>query len=54
MKSALEVLKEQIQYFYLVRRLSVYEMKSKNNDNYLGMTWELINPLFQIDRKSVV
>lgn len=48
MKSAIKVLKEQIQYFYLIRRLSVYEMKSKNNDNYLGMTWELINPLFQI------
>ncbi|HHU19104.1 MAG TPA: ABC transporter permease [Bacilli bacterium] len=48
MKSAFIVLKEQIQYFYLIRRLSIYELKSKNNDNYLGMAWELINPLFQI------
>ena len=48
MKSAFVVLKEQIQYFYLIRRLSIYELKSKNNDNYLGMTWELINPLVQI------
>ncbi|MBM7543081.1 ABC transporter permease [Amphibacillus cookii] len=48
MKSALTILTEQFKYFYLIRRLSVYELKSKNNDNYLGMAWELINPVFQI------
>ncbi|WP_117168455.1 ABC transporter permease [Paraliobacillus sediminis] len=48
MKSTWQVLKEQIKYFYLVRRLSLYELKSNNSSNYLGMTWEVINPLFQI------
>jgi len=48
MKSALLVLKEQMENFYLVRRLSLYELKSKNKNNYLGMAWEVINPLIQI------
>lgn len=48
MNSALVVIKEQIKYFYLVRRLSLYELKSSNNNNYLGMAWEIINPLIQI------
>ncbi|GIO23411.1 ABC transporter permease [Oceanobacillus sp. J11TS1] len=48
MKSAWKVIKEQIDHFYLVRRLSVYELKSKNKNNYLGTAWELINPLIQI------
>jgi len=48
MKSALLVIKEQIQHFYLIRRLSLYEMKSKNRNNYLGMAWEVINPVIQI------
>ncbi|MEN2767354.1 ABC transporter permease [Ornithinibacillus xuwenensis] len=48
MKSALTVLKEQINHFYLIRRLSVYELISKNKSNYLGMAWEVINPAIQI------
>lgn len=48
MKSAITVLKEQIQHFYLIRRLSLYELKSKNKSNYLGMAWEVINPVIQI------
>ncbi|MFG6147965.1 ABC transporter permease [Halobacillus sp. B23F22_1] len=48
MKSALTVIKEQVNYFYLVRRLSLYEIKSSNMNNYLGMLWELINPAIQI------
>ncbi|WP_053218158.1 ABC transporter permease [Virgibacillus senegalensis] len=48
MKSALTVLKEQVKYFYLIRRLSLYEMKSANNNNYLGMAWEVINPVIQV------
>src|SRR5699024_4724779 len=48
MKSAIIVIKEQIDHFYLIRRLSLYELKSKNKSNYLGMAWELINPLIQI------
>ncbi|WP_226036344.1 ABC transporter permease [Aquibacillus saliphilus] len=48
MKSAIIVLKEQVKHFYLVRRLSVYELKSSNNNSYLGMAWEIINPLILI------
>lgn len=48
MKSILTILKEQIKYFYLIRRLSLYELKNNNKNNYLGMAWELINPSIQI------
>ncbi|MTT30617.1 teichoic acid ABC transporter permease [Terrilactibacillus sp. BCM23-1] len=48
MKSAFIVIREQIKSFYLIRRLSMYEMKSSNNNNYLGMLWEIINPMIQI------
>ncbi len=48
MKSALTVLKEQFTSFYLIQRLSLYELKSNNKNNYLGMLWELINPGIQI------
>ncbi|MGM8366152.1 ABC transporter permease [Virgibacillus sp. W0181] len=48
MKSAITVLKEQIKHFYLIRRLSLYELKSENRNNYLGMAWEVINPSIQI------
>lgn len=48
MKSAREIIKEQVKYFYLIRRLSLYELKSNNKSNYLGMGWEIINPIIQI------
>ncbi len=48
MKSVITVIKEQIEHFYLVKRLSLYELKSSNSNNYLGMAWEIINPLIQI------
>lgn len=48
MKSAITVLKEQVGHFYLIRRLSLYELKSQNKNNYLGMAWEIINPAIQI------
>lgn len=48
MKSALIVIREQIKHFYLVRRLSLYELKSQNRNNYLGMAWEILNPAIQI------
>lgn len=48
MKAAFNLIKEQINNFYLVRRLSMYELKSKNKSNYLGMAWEVINPTIQI------
>lgn len=48
MKSIITVIKEQFDHFYLIRRLSLYELKSKNKNNYLGMAWEVINPVIQI------
>ncbi|MFC5465628.1 ABC transporter permease [Lederbergia graminis] len=48
MKAAIKVLQEQINHFYLIRRLSLYELKSTNRNNYLGMAWEVINPTIQI------
>lgn len=48
MKSAITIIKEQINSFYLIKRLSVYEIKSANSNNYLGILWEFINPLIQI------
>lgn len=48
MKSAIKVLKEQIDNFYLIRRLSLYELKMQNKNNYLGMAWEIINPSIQV------
>lgn len=48
MKSALKVLREQYNNFYLIRRLSFYEIKSNNKNNYLGMTWEILNPSIQL------
>src|SRR5699024_7525163 len=48
MRSALTVIKEQINNFYLIRRLSLYEIKSKNKNNYFGAAWEFINPGIQL------
>lgn len=48
MNAAITVIKEQLEHFYLTRRLSLYELKSKNKSNYLGMAWEIINPVIQI------
>lgn len=48
MKAAITVIKEQFNNFYLIKRLSSYEIKSQNRNNYLGTSWEVINPLFQI------
>ncbi|MEI5907582.1 ABC transporter permease [Bacillus spongiae] len=48
MKSLIKVLKEQIDSFYLITRLSLYEAKSTNSNNYLGVFWEVLNPMIQI------
>ena len=48
MKSMFTVIKEQINSFYLICRLSMFELKSENNNNYLGLAWEFINPMIQI------
>ncbi|MBF0705544.1 ABC transporter permease [Alkalihalobacillus hwajinpoensis] len=48
MNSMIAVLKEQVSNFYLINRLSIYQVKSTNSNNYLGMVWEILNPLFQM------
>ncbi|MBI0577717.1 ABC transporter permease [Neobacillus cucumis] len=48
MKSMFTIIKEQISSFYLILRLSTFEMKSANTNNYLGRLWELINPAIQL------
>lgn len=48
MKSIWVILREQFTHFYLVRRLSLYDMKSKNQNNYLGIVWEILTPLITI------
>lgn len=48
MKSAWKIINEQIRSLYLISRLSLYELKSENNNNYLGMLWIIINPMIQI------
>lgn len=42
------VLKEHLSNFYLIQRLSQFQLKISNHSNYLGLGWELINPLLQI------
>lgn len=48
MVSMFKVLKEQYDNFHLINRLAAYELKSANNNNYLGSLWELLNPAIQI------
>ncbi|WHY91233.1 ABC transporter permease [Neobacillus cucumis] len=48
MKSMITVIKEQFSSLYLIFRLSAFELKSANTNNYLGRLWELINPMIQL------
>lgn len=48
MKSLITIVREQISSFYLILRLSAFEMKSANNNNYLGRFWEILNPMIQL------
>jgi teichoic acid transport system permease protein len=48
MKSSFQVIKEHINNFYLIIRLSLFELKSNNNSHYLGVLWEVINPMILI------
>ncbi|MBP2257441.1 ABC transporter permease [Virgibacillus alimentarius] len=48
MKSVIKVIQEQINNMYLIRKMALFEMKSANKNNYLGMAWELITPAILI------
>ena len=32
----------------MIQRLAQFQLKISNHDNYLGLAWELINPILQI------
>jgi teichoic acid transport system permease protein len=48
MKSLFQIVKENVTNFYLIIRLSLFELKSNNRNNYLGMLWEVMNPMILI------
>jgi teichoic acid transport system permease protein len=48
MKSLVQIIKDHINNFYLIIRLSLFELKSSSTNHYLGMLWEVINPLILI------
>jgi len=48
MKSLITIVREQISCFYLILRLSAFEVKSANSNNYLGRLWEILNPTIQL------
>ncbi|HET7627067.1 MAG TPA: ABC transporter permease [Bacillales bacterium] len=48
MKSMVTVIQEQFKSFYLICRLSFFEIKIENNKNYLGMFWEILSPMILI------
>ncbi|MBG9452165.1 Teichoic acid translocation permease TagG [Cytobacillus firmus] len=43
-----QVVKEQISNIQIVFRMAAYEVKSKNQMNYLGVLWQFLNPALQI------
>lgn len=43
-----KVILEQWQSKYLVLRLALFQVQSDNRNNFLGMSWELLNPSIQI------
>ncbi|ETI69163.1 ABC transporter permease [Neobacillus vireti] len=48
MKSFFQIIKDHANHFYLIIRLSLFELKSSNNNNYLGILWVILNPLILI------
>lgn len=48
MNSVAIVLKEHLKSFYLIQRLAQFQLKITNHNNYLGLAWEMINPIIQI------
>ncbi|OAS88215.1 MULTISPECIES: ABC transporter permease [Metabacillus] len=43
-----QVIKEQFSNMHLIFRLAAYETKSKNQMNYLGVLWQILNPVLQV------
>ncbi len=47
-KSLITIAREQMHSFYLILRLSAFEVKSAHTNNYLGRFWEILNPVIQL------
>jgi len=48
MKALLNILKEQVNSFYLIQRLAKFQLRIDNQSNYLGFLWEILNPAIQM------
>lgn len=48
MKQIFTILSDQIKNFSLIKRLSIFEITSKNRNNFLGSSWEILNLIIQI------
>ncbi|WP_192986729.1 ABC transporter permease [Carnobacterium mobile] len=48
MKNVLLIIKEQIDNFGIISRVSKYEEKATYQSHYLGLMWQFLNPLIQI------
>ncbi|WP_163652486.1 ABC transporter permease [Listeria sp. PSOL-1] len=48
MRQVIEVLKEQIKYTPMMFRISRYEDRANYQSHYLGLLWEILNPLIQV------
>lgn len=46
--SLIKLIKEQIEGFHLTLRLALFQIKSDNKNNLLGVIWEFLNPFIQI------
>ncbi|TDM34382.1 ABC transporter permease [Macrococcoides canis] len=48
MNNMIKVLKEQLVNFNLIYKLSIYNMKSEYSNHYLGVFWNILQPLMQV------
>lgn len=48
MIESLKILNEQLRSLPLIIRIALYDTKSKYQSHYLGVLWQLLNPLIQI------
>lgn len=48
MNHVISVFKEQFQNIHLIWKLSIYNMKSQYSNHYLGLFWNILQPLMQV------
>ncbi|MBK3495597.1 ABC transporter permease [Viridibacillus sp. YIM B01967] len=48
MKAFINIIKEQVNSFYMIQRLAKFQLKIDNQNNYLGFFWEILNPAIQM------